>query len=111
MCFLRLSLCQIRGCAPGLERCPLCGKLMPGRGRELQPGEPAETDFLGRTTLHVIRERREGVRNCQSGILFRVEPPLMNGFDRSNPYCEGPNSWYDADWFRPPIAAAQKELF
>lgn len=72
---------------------------IPGRpriGRDLQPGDQATTDYngIGTSTLVQIVERldRREVGHSQSGIVFRVEPPLRNGT---------PGSWYDADWFRP----------
>jgi hypothetical protein len=61
-------------------------------GRSLQPGDEALTDFNGHgLTLVIIAARRDGTRT-QSGICYRVRPPLKGG-DSS--------TWYDADWFDP----------
>lgn len=68
------------------------------RGRELQAGEMATTDFnapmrptkIGLATVEIV-ERREQC-GSQSGIQFRVKPNLRGGHAWS---------WYDADWFEP----------
>lgn len=78
-------------------------------GRRLRVGDEAETDYPGWYTRVKIRARREGV--SQSGILFQTDPPLREWHDLSNPYDEGPDSWYDADWFRLPRGQAQGVLF
>lgn len=62
------------------------------RGRTLQPGENAMTDFNGKGFTKVTIIERKSPASSQSGILFRVEPPLKGG-DRE--------TWYDADWFEP----------
>lgn len=80
-------------------------------GRELQVGDEADTDYPGWTVRVRIVERKED-RNCQSGILFRVDPPLREWRDLSNPYDEGGAlAWYDADWFTKPKRPAQGVLF
>lgn len=61
-------------------------------GRKLEAGDEALTDFNGRgLTLVMIVERIEGTR-CQSGICYRVAPPLNGGTT---------STLYDADWFEP----------
>ena len=61
-------------------------------GRTLKAGDEALTDFNGRgLTLVLITERIEGARS-QSGICYRVSPPLKGGDEQSR---------YDADWFDP----------
>ena len=66
------------------------------RGRLLHPGDMAQTDYNGEGRIVRVRiverdeTRRHGV--SQSGILFRVDPPLQHGTSWS---------WYDADWFEP----------
>ena len=61
-------------------------------GRDLLPGDQAVTDFNGHPYTRVtILERAEGCCS-QSGIMFRVTPPLQAGFA---------DPWYDADWFWP----------
>lgn len=63
------------------------------RGRELQVGDYATTDFNGQETRTLVKIiGRQEVRGCQSGILFSVYPTLRNG---------DLNSRYDADWFEP----------
>ena len=66
------------------------------RGRELQIGDEALTDYNGPGPLVKVRIiDRDCLRtygHSQSGILFRVAPPLRNGTSAS---------WYDADWFEP----------
>lgn len=66
------------------------------RGRSLQIGDEALTDYNGPGRLEKVRiidrddKRQHG--HCQSGIMFRVAPNLRNGSNES---------WYDADWFEP----------
>lgn len=66
------------------------------RGRNLQVGDEALTDYNGPGPLARVRiierddKRRHG--HSQSGIMFRVTPSLRNGNGAS---------WYDADWFEP----------
>lgn len=75
------------------------------RGRQLQPGDDALTDFNGRGTLVRVRiverddQRRHG--HSQSGIMFRVHPPLKYGTAAS---------WYDADWFEPAFITTRSDL-
>ena len=63
------------------------------RGRQLQIGDKAVTDWNGLGTItHVeILNRVEGY-SSQSKIAFQVSPRLKN--------CSG-NAWIDADWFEP----------
>lgn len=68
-------------------------------------GERVSTRFCGRTTFHVITERRE-MRNCQGGIAVRVEPEVPGSRDDDNPWNEG---WISLCWFEP--APEQEELF
>jgi len=66
------------------------------RGRKLQAGDEALTDYNGQGPLVRVRiierddKRLHG--HSQSGIMFRVTPSLRNGSSAS---------WYDADWFEP----------
>lgn len=66
------------------------------RGRELKVGDEAVTDYNGPGPMARVRiveadyTRRHG--HSQSGVLFRVAPPLKNGTAQC---------WYDADWFEP----------
>lgn len=66
------------------------------RGRLLQPGDDAVTDFNGPGPLAKVRitARIDSSTNgrviSQSGIMFQVDPPLKNGTLQT---------WYDADWF------------
>lgn len=66
------------------------------RGRFLQPGDEALTDYNGPGPLARVRiVERDDTRthgHSQSGILFRVSPPLKHGTAAN---------WYDADWFEP----------
>ncbi len=48
------------------------------------------TDFSGRVTQHVILERYV-TRNSQSGVLYRVAPPV--------PKSGGPDAKIDHAWF------------
>jgi hypothetical protein len=63
------------------------------RGRRLKIGDYAVTDYNGPGPLTRVRivGRVDGART-QSGIIYRVDPPLKNGTAAS---------WYDADWFEP----------
>ena len=61
----------------------------------MRVGQDALTDYngSGMTRVEIVEAdytRRHG--HSQSGILFRVAPPLKNGTTQS---------WYDADWFEP----------
>jgi hypothetical protein len=61
-------------------------------GRNLQVGDEALTDYSGNgMTLVVITERFTGTKS-QSGICFRVKPPL----EKYDPF-----AMFDADWFEP----------
>lgn len=73
------------------------------RGRELQAGDYALTDFNGKGLTRVRIVQRGGRRDyghSQSGILFRVDPPLKGGDSMT---------WYDADWFEPDALAQLRE--
>lgn len=69
---------------------------MSRKGRDLQPGDFAITDYNGPgTTTKVQVVERDDKRlhgHSQSGVMFRVRPNLRNGTNAS---------WYDADWFEP----------
>ena len=66
--------------------------MMSKEGRKLNAGDKAVTDFNGGgLTLVTITERIDDTRS-QSGICYRVSPPLKGGDERSQ---------YDADWFDP----------
>ena len=68
---------------------------MSARGRKLQVGDKALTDYNGDGLTIVTIVEREDTRkhgHSQSGILFRVYPFLKHGTLKS---------WYDADWFEP----------
>ena len=70
------------------------------RGRKLQKGDEAVTDFNGKGVVRVaITDRREHAQS-QSRVMYRVWPPLKGGNNET---------WYDADWFEPapPNAIAQ----
>lgn len=60
-------------------------------GRSLQIGDEACTDYKRGITVVRIVDRIEGTKS-QSGICFRVDPPLEQ-YD--------PKAMYDADWFEP----------
>lgn len=60
-------------------------------GRSLQVGDEAYTDYKRGITVVRIVDRIEGTKS-QSGICFRVDPPLEQ-YD--------PKAIYDADWFEP----------
>ena len=65
------------------------------RGRNLQVGDEAMTDYNGNGFTQVTITARvdaHGRGFSQSGILFQVSPLLRNGDSRT---------WYDADWFEP----------
>lgn len=66
------------------------------RGRRLQVGDEALTDYNGPSPLARVtiieRDDRRLNGHSQSGIMFRVTPLLRNGNGAS---------WYDADWFEP----------
>lgn len=62
------------------------------RGRYLPVGVRAQTKVTGVITEHRIVERRWG-GNSQSGILFRLDPPIPAGGVL--------DAWVDADWFSP----------
>jgi hypothetical protein len=59
--------------------------------RKLQVGDYATTDFKGAPPLVKIIERIER-SGSQSGVCFRVDPPLEKN---------DPHGRYDADWFEP----------
>lgn len=62
------------------------------RGLSLQVGDAARTDFnRGQVTPVTITARKE-LAFSQSGVMFRVSPPLHGG---------DLDSWYDAGWFWP----------
>ena len=62
------------------------------RGRKLQKGDEAVTDFNGKGVVRVaITDRRENAQS-QSRVMYRVWPPLKGGNNET---------WYDADWFEP----------
>jgi len=63
------------------------------RGRYLPIGAMATTKVTGPETTHRIVGRRWVHDECQSGILFRLEPPIAA--------LGGPDAWVDADWFSP----------
>lgn len=64
----------------------------------MKAGDIVETDYNGKKTRVTITEidstRANG--HSQTGIMFRVEPPLKNGVVNSKN-----NSWYDSAWFKP----------
>jgi hypothetical protein len=60
-------------------------------GRKLQVGDEAYTDYKKGWTWVRIIERIENTKS-QSGICFRVDPPLEPN---------DPKARYDADWFEP----------
>lgn len=62
------------------------------RGRYLPIGAMAQTSVTGVLTTHRIVGRR-WVQKSQSGVLFRLEPPIAA--------LGGPDAWVDADWFSP----------
>ena len=66
------------------------------RGRMLQPGDFALTDYNGpgpMTRVEILeRDDKRLHGHSQSGVMFRVRPNLRNGTNAS---------WYDADWFEP----------
>jgi len=68
------------------------------RGRSLQPGDMALTDFNGPGPLTRVKilDRRQ-FRGSQSGISFRIYPFLKGG---------SADTWYDADWFEPAPSGA-----
>ena len=66
------------------------------QSRQLAVGDWALTDFNGAGPMArvqivaVDRDRWHG--HSQSGVMFRVQPPLKHGT---------PTTWYCADWFEP----------
>lgn len=68
--------------------------MMMSRGRQLQVGDRAVTDFnrVG-TMTHVEILRRADNFPSQSGVAFQVSPALKN--------CISESVWIDADWFEP----------
>jgi len=66
--------------------------MMSAEGRTLQVGDYAFIDYEGPMKMVLITARVEGKHRTQSGIQFRVSPPMRNG-------AEG--TLYDADWFEP----------
>ena len=70
-------------------------------GRLLQIGDSAKTDYNGSWSAVSIIDRDDTRKrgHSQSGILFRVNPPLRNGTAQS---------WYDADWFEPTASDQSK---
>ncbi len=66
------------------------------RGRDLQTGDFALTDYNGPGPLAKVeileRDDKRLHGHSQSGVMFRVRPNLRNGTNAS---------WYDADWFEP----------
>ena len=73
--------------------------------RGLRVGQDALTRYNGPLTRVTIIEidytHRHG--HSQSGIMFRVDPPLKHG---------DAQTWYDADWFEPaPALPTQPDMF
>lgn len=70
-------------------------------GRSLQCGDWATTDYNGEgtcTRVQILEVCANGERgHSQSGIMFRVAGERGQRVMRN----EGPDSWYDADWFTP----------
>lgn len=62
------------------------------KGRSLQSGDFALTDFNGRGMTRVRIVNRKEKTISQSGVMFQVAPPLKNN---------QPDAWTDADWFEP----------
>lgn len=64
--------------------------------RSLKIGDKAKTMYNeGRfpTVVTITGRCADGTQGCsQSGVLYRVDPPLRGG---------NSNTWYDADWFLP----------
>lgn len=69
------------------------------RGRDLKVGDFALTDFNGPGRLTRVKIVERSLGQCQSGIMFRVEPFLKHGTS---------DSWYCADWFEPAPAEASE---
>lgn len=66
-------------------------------GRLLQPGDIALTDYNAThsalVSVRIVERDDLGLHgHSQSGILYRVDPPLRHGTS---------DTWYDADWFGP----------
>jgi hypothetical protein len=61
------------------------------RGRDLNVGDSAATDWNGGLTTVTITGRKLDA-HCQSGTMFQVTPALRN--------CAR-DAWLDADWFWP----------
>lgn len=64
--------------------------------RNMKIGDKAKTMYNGGrspTVVTIIDRCADRTQGCsQSGVLYRVDPPLRDG---------KPNTWYDADWFSP----------
>jgi hypothetical protein len=59
--------------------------------QKFQVGDNVKTNFNGRVTAHTITHVSVE-RNCQSGVTYRVDPPLHGD--------EHPESgWIDQGWF------------
>ena len=62
------------------------------RGRLLQPGDEALTDFNGNGMTQVKIVSRVDNSKSQSGVMFQVKPSLKNNL---------PDAWIDSEWFEP----------
>lgn len=58
-----------------------------------QVGDLVSCDWncAGKITVHRIVEKEVDCVGCQTGVLFRVEPPMPRGSSKS--------PWIDAAWF------------
>lgn len=75
---------------------PSLGDSMRRNGRTLQVGDKAVTDFNGKGLTTVVITDRNDNASSQSGVSFRVDPPLKGGDGWT---------WYDSDWFECAIDA------
>ncbi len=63
------------------------------RGRGLPAGIWVQTRVTGKLTIHCIVERRWVGGVSQSGIVFRLDPPIASS--------KTEDEWVDADWCAP----------
>ena len=63
-------------------------------------GDLVSTDWQrsGHLTVHRIVAIQREVRNCQTGTMFLVEPPVHKP-DRSKHHRDTRGDWIDAAWF------------
>lgn len=71
------------------------------RGRDLQAGDYATTDFNDRRITKVQITARREFHGPRQGVQFKVFPLLDGGTE---------DAWYDSDWFAPMAGNPQAEM-